>query len=222
MGTEANWLPLLIRTHFSNRLLLSMNSRQSLGSYCGNPRLSRSCAISAQYTKFFTVEKKLEVLLMPVAEEADASTVREEFFFLQSGCQLFCRDRWQTEVVNKIIRLLLGKWMWCIIFKNHFFFVFMSFTTGGIFITNVRKLSEDRHWDFITMSYWKTCWLKIRILEATSVLSVDPSHSAEVTVSDMVFRLPPNYGNSKVQTTLAIGPPCTPCVAPKLYPDEQV
>ena len=37
--------------HFSYRLLLSMNSLQSMGS-CG------SCAISSQYTKSFTVEKK--------------------------------------------------------------------------------------------------------------------------------------------------------------------
>ena len=51
------------------------------------------------------------------------------------------------------------------------------------------------------MSY-KTTW-------AAPVLSVDPSHinSAEVAVSDMVCRLPPNRGNSKVQTPLAIGPP---------------
>ena len=57
MGTEANWLPLCSRTYFSDRLLLTMNSRQSLGLYCGTPSLSRSCAISAQYTKFYTVEK---------------------------------------------------------------------------------------------------------------------------------------------------------------------
>ena len=95
-----------------------------------------------------------------------------------------------------------------IIFKNHFFFVFMSFNTGGIFVTNVSKFSDDRHWNF-TMSYMTTCWLKFRILEAAPVLSVDPSHinSAEVAVSDMVCQLPPNQGNSKVQTPLAIGPP---------------
>ena len=98
--------------------------------------------------------------------------------------------------------------MWSIIFKNRFF-VFMSFNTGGIFVTNVRKFSKDRHWNFITMSYRTTWWLKIGVLEAASVLSVDPSHinSAEVAVSDMVCRLPPNHGNSKVQTPLAIGPP---------------
>ena len=85
----------------------------------------------------------------------------------------------------------------------------MSFNTGGIFVTNVRKYSEDSHWIIITMNYKTTCWLKIRILEAAPVLSVDPSHinSAEVAVSDMVCRLPPNHGNSKVQTPLAIGPP---------------
>ena len=145
---------------------------------------------------------------MPVVEEADASTVREEFFFLQSGCQEFGRALWQAVFVNKIIQLLLGKWMWSIIFKNHFF-VFMSFNTGSIFVTNVRKFSEDMHWNFITMSYRTTWWLKIRIFEAALVLSVDLSHinSAEVAVSDMVCRLPPNHGNSKVQTPLAIGPP---------------
>ena len=40
------------------RLLLSMNSLQSLSSYCVTPSLSRSSAISVQYTKSFTVEKK--------------------------------------------------------------------------------------------------------------------------------------------------------------------
>ena len=84
----------------------------------------------------------------------------------------------------------------------------MSFNTGGMFVTNVRKFSEDRHWNFITKSYRTTCWLRIRILEAIPVLSVDPSHinSVEVAVSDMVCRLPPNHRNSKVQTPLAIGP----------------
>ena len=145
---------------------------------------------------------------MPVAEEADASTVREEFF-LQSGCQLYGRALWQAEVANKITQLLLGKWMWSIIFKNHFFFVFMSFNTGGIFVTNVRKFSDDRYWNFIPMSYRTTCWLKIMIFEVVPVLSVDPSHinSAEVAISDMVCRLPPNHWNFKVQTPLAIGPP---------------
>ena len=157
MGTEANWLPLCSRTHFCDRLLLSMNSLQSLASYCGTQSLSRSCAISAQYTKSFIVEKKTEVLLMPVEEEADASTVKEEVFFLQSGCQQFGRVHWQAELANSIIQLLLGKWMWSIIFKNHFF-VFMSFNTGGIFVTNVRKFSEDGHWNFITMSSRTTCW----------------------------------------------------------------
>ena len=99
--------------------------------------------------------------------------------------------------------------MWSIIFKNHFFFVFMSLNNGGIFVINVRKFSEDRHWNFMTMSDRTTCWLKIRILEVAPVLSVDPSHinSAKVAVSDMVIRLSPNHGNSKVQTPLAIGSP---------------
>ena len=78
IGTEANWLPLCNRTHFSD--LLSMNSLQSFGSYCGTPSLSRSCTISAQYTVLHCREK-MEALLMPVAEEADASTVREKVFF---------------------------------------------------------------------------------------------------------------------------------------------
>ena len=100
--------------------------------------------------------------------------------------------------------------MWSIIFKNlFFFFFFMSFYTGDIFVTNVRKFSEDRHWNFITMSYRTTCWLKIRILEAAPVLSVDFSHinRTEVAVSGMVCLLPPNHGNSEVQTPFAVGPP---------------
>ena len=86
-GTEANWLPLWSRTHFSNRLLLSINSLQSLGSYCGTPSLCRSWAISVQYTKSFSSKKKIEELLMSVVVKGDASTVREEVLFLQSGCQ---------------------------------------------------------------------------------------------------------------------------------------
>ena len=98
----------------------------------------------------------------------------------------------------------------------------MSFNTGGIFVTNVRKFSEDRHWDFITMSHRTTCWLKIRIFEAAPVLSVDSSHinSAEVAVSVMVCWLPPNHGNSKVQTPLAIGSPTQSlgaCFAPHVW-----
>ena len=56
------------------------------------------------------------------------------------------------------------------------------------------------------MSYRTTGWSKIRILEAVPVLSVDPSYinSADVPVSDMVCQLPPNHGNSKVQTPLDI------------------
>ena len=59
------------------------------------------------------------------------------------------------------------------------------------------------------MSNRTTCRFTIRILEAGSVLSVDPSdiNNAEVAVSDVVFRLPPNHENSKVQTSFAIGPP---------------
>ena len=59
MGTEANWLPLCSRTHFSDCLLLSMNGLQSLGSYSCTPSLSRSCA---QYTKSFTVGKNGDTL----------------------------------------------------------------------------------------------------------------------------------------------------------------
>ena len=83
--------------------------------------------------------------------------------------------------------------------------------------------SEDRHWNFITMSYRTTCWLKISILEGAPVFSVDPSHinSAEVAVIDMVCRLPPNPANSKVQTLLAICPPTQSlgaCLAHHVWP----
>ena len=44
--------------------------------------------------------EKTEVHLMLVAEEADASTTREEFFFLRSGCQQLGRVLWQSEVAN--------------------------------------------------------------------------------------------------------------------------
>ena len=65
-------------------------------------------------------------------------------------------------------------------------------------------------------------WLKIRILEATPVLSADPSHinSAEVAVSDMVCRLPLNQSSDSScrWSTHAESwcMPCTPCMAPNL------
>ena len=104
-----------------------------------------------------------------------------------------------------------GKTMWSIITKNHFFFFFFFLlNTGGMFVTNIRKFSKDRYWNFITMSYRTICWLKIRILEAAPVLPVNPSHinsTAEVTVNATVCWLPPNHGSSKLQTTLlALGP----------------
>ena len=53
----------------------------SLGSYGGTLSLSRNCAIDTHYPKSFSPEKKkTEILLMPVAEETDACTVREEVF----------------------------------------------------------------------------------------------------------------------------------------------
>ena len=147
---------------------------------------------------------------MTVAEEADASTERR-----------FSPTIWVPKSVDKLrsptgsSNSFFWKWMWSITFKNHFFFVFMSFNTGSIFIINVRKFSEDRHWNFITMNYRTTRWLKIWIFEAAPVLSVDPGHinCAEVAVSDMVCRLLPNHGNSKVQTPLGIGPPTQSLVA---------
>ena len=178
-GTEANRFPLCSRTHFSDRLLLSMNSLQSSG-----------CAEVVQYP-YNTPSPSLHrknggtVLFISVAVEGDASTVREGVLFLK-----------------------FGKKEWIIIVKNHFLFIL--FNTRGAFLTNVRKFSKDRYWNFIAMSYYLTmCWLKIRILEAAPVLSVDPSqiNNAEVAVRAMVCRLPPNHGNSKLQTTLiAIGP----------------
>lgn len=83
------------RTFYRDRLLLSMNSHQSSGWYCGTTNLYRSCAISVQYTKSSS-EKKREVILMSVAVDGDASTVREEFSFLQSGCQQFGRGGWRS------------------------------------------------------------------------------------------------------------------------------
>lgn len=53
------------------------------------------------------------------------------------------------------------------------------------------------------------CWLRIRILEATPVLSVDPNHryNAEIAVSTIVCQIPPNHENYKLQTTLlGLGP----------------
>ena len=54
--------------------------------------------------------------------------------------------------------------------------------------------------------------MKIRILEAALILSVDTIYinSVEVTASDMVFGLPPNHRNYKAQTVFAIGPPLGP------------
>ena len=61
-------------------------------------------------------------------------------------------------------------------------------------------------------SQWATGWRadwRSGYLRLSRFFSVDPSHikSAGVAVGDMVCRLPPNHGNSKVQTPLATGPP---------------
>ena len=180
-----------------------MNSLQSLGLYCGTPSLTRNSAMSAQYTKSFTIEKKrryswclLQKKLMRALTERvfsfnlDANSSAESVDKLRSRTRSF-NSFWENRCGASSSRTTSSS--------------SSSFNTGGIFVTKVRKFSEDRHWNFITMSYW----LKIRILEAVPVLSVDPSHinNAEVAVSDMVCRLPPNHGNSKIQIPLAIGPP---------------
>ena len=79
-GTDAKWLPLCSRTHFSDHLLLSINNLQSSGLHCGTPSLCRSCAIFVQYTRSFSVEKKTVVLLTSVAVEGDTNTVRKDVF----------------------------------------------------------------------------------------------------------------------------------------------
>ena len=77
MGTEANCLPMCSRTQFSDRLLLSMNSLQSLGSHSKfEQKLRNICTVH----HVFHWREKTEAILMPVAEEADASTVIEEIF----------------------------------------------------------------------------------------------------------------------------------------------
>ena len=130
---------------------------------------------------------------MPVAKEADANSVREEIFPFNLDANSCAESVDQLRSWTRSFNYFWENGIWSIIFKNHFFSVFMSFNPGGIFVTNARKLSEDRHWNFITMSYRTTCWLKIRILKAAPVLSIDPSqiNSSEVAVSDMVCRLPP-------------------------------
>ena len=205
MSTEENWLPLCSRTHFCDRLLLSMNSLQSLGSYCGTPSLSRSCAISSQYAKSITVEKKGGTLDAYCGRSWCEHCQRVFFSFnldANSSAESVDNQRSRTRSFNSLWENGCGASS----SRTNFLFIFMSFNTGGIFITNVRKFSEDRLWNFNTISYRKTCWLKIRILETAPVLSVDPSHinSAEVAVSDMVCWLPLNHRNSKVQTPLAI------------------
>ena len=92
MGTEANWLSLCSRTHFSDRLLLSMNSLQSLGSYYGTPSLSRSCPISAQYTKSFTIEKKRRYSWCLLSER--------RFFSFNSSAESFDKLRSRTRSFN--------------------------------------------------------------------------------------------------------------------------
>ena len=124
---------------------------------------------------------------MPAVEEADASIVREEVFFPSVWMPIVRQSPLITWGRKLDHSTPFGKMDVKHYLQEHFFFVFMSFNTGGIFVTNVKKFSEDRHWNFITMSYRTTCWLKIRILEAVPVLSVDPNHnnSSEVAVGSL-------------------------------------
>ena len=146
MGTEANWLPLCSKTYFSDRLLLSMNSLQFLGSYCGTPSLSRSCAISA---KSFTVEKK-------------------------------------------------RRYSWCLLWKK----LMRALSERRFFFPSIWMSTFQQ--SLLTMSYRTTWWLKIRILEAAPVLSVDPSHinSAEV---------------AKFRLLLPLVHPRSACLAPHVW-----
>ena len=143
---------------------------------------------------------------MPVAEVADASTVREEVFPLiwMPKVRQSPLTSWGHELDHSTPFREIDV-------EHHFqepLLLLYVLQHWRHFVTNVRKFSESRHRNFITMSYRTTCWLKIRILEAAPVLSVDPSHinSAELAVSDMACLLPPNHRNSKVQIPLAIGP----------------
>lgn len=63
-----------------------------LSLYCRTPVLCRCFAISVQFIKIFSSEKKIEVPLMPLAVEGDSSTAREETFFLQSGSNSSAED----------------------------------------------------------------------------------------------------------------------------------
>lgn len=132
-------LPLWSKTHFSDRLLLSVNSLQSLGSYCGTLSLCRRCAMSIQYIKSSSDKKK--VLWMPVAIEGDASehcqrdffsfslhanSLAEDFHTLRSRTRSFSSFRGKEcrAISSRIVRLY-------------------SLITGGISITNVWKFSKD-------------------------------------------------------------------------------
>ena len=185
-----------------------MNTLQSLGLYCGTPSLSRNCAISAQYTKLFTVEKKRRYSWCLLRKKLMRALSERSFFFPSIGMPTVWQSpltSWGRELDHSTS---FGK-MDVEHYLQEPLLRLRTLQTGDIFVTNVRKFFEDRRRNFITMSYRTTYWLRIRILEAVPVLSVDRSHvnSAEIAVSDMVCRLPRNHGNSKVQTPLAIGPP---------------
>ena len=152
---------------------------------------------------------------MSVAEGADASNLRKEFFsfnlYANSSSESFDKLRSRTRLFNSF----WGKWMWSIIIRTTSSSSSCSSTLEAYSSLMSGSSPKIGSGISITMSYRTTCWLKIRILEAAPVLSDDPSHinSAEVAASNMVCRLPPNHGNSKVQTPLAISPPMqSPCV----------
>ena len=96
--------------------------------------------------------------MRPVAEEADACTVRGEILSFNMNAKSLAESFDKLRSWN--ISFHSFKENGCgasSLKKNFFLFSFMSINTGGISVTNVRKFSEDGHCNFITTSTTTTC-----------------------------------------------------------------
>lgn len=132
-------LPLWSKTHFSDRLLLSVNSLQSLGSYCGTLSLCRRCAMSIQYIKSSSEKKK--VLWMPVAIEGDASEHCQRDFF-PSVCMPTVWQRALTRWDRELDHLAHFEKKDVEQYRQESFRLY-SLITWGISIINVWNFSKD-------------------------------------------------------------------------------
>ena len=72
----------------------------------------------------------------------------------------------------------------------------------SVFLGYIRQFFENRYQNFITMSYWLKCWGKIWVYKGFMLFFVNSCQidSTKIAIVSMVFWLPPNYWNAKLQS----------------------